>query len=94
MTPLEAHLFCHRCGRQLHPGQGDFYFIKILAVADPTPPVLDRDDPDFDAEEEIRQALEELENVSEQEAMDQVFRRLTLHLCNGCYGSWIENPAG
>ena len=94
MTPFEAHLFCHRCGRQLHPGRGDFYFIKILAVADPTLPAIDPDDPPFDAEAEMQRALKELEKVSEQEAMDQVLRRLTLHLCNGCYGHWIEDPAG
>jgi hypothetical protein len=32
--------------------------------------------------------------MSEREAMDQVFRRLTVFLCNRCYQDWIENPAG
>jgi hypothetical protein len=32
--------------------------------------------------------------LSAQEAMDQVYRRLTIHLCATCFRSWIESPAG
>ena len=34
-------LFCHRCGRMLKPGQADFYVVRIDAVADPAPPVIE-----------------------------------------------------
>jgi hypothetical protein len=30
--------------------------------------------------------------MSERELMDQVFRRLTIHLCGTCYRQWIEDP--
>jgi hypothetical protein len=30
--------------------------------------------------------------VSGQEAMDQVYRRVTVYLCGPCYRRWIENP--
>jgi len=26
--------------------------------------------------------------------MDQVYRRMTIHLCRKCYIVWIENPSG
>ena len=32
--------------------------------------------------------------LSEQEMMDQVYRKLTISLCTACYARWIENPAG
>ena len=35
-----------------------------------------------------------MRDLSEQELIDQVYRRLTIHLCEPCYRQWIENPAG
>jgi hypothetical protein len=32
-------------------------------------------------------------DVSAREALEQVYRRLVIHLCNACYARWIENPA-
>lgn len=89
---LEPFL-CARCAAELLPGAGNFYEIKIEALADPTPPVL----PDRELHvirQEMEQVLEELREVSPQEALDQVYRRLTIHLCIRCYTEWIENPAG
>ena len=34
------------------------------------------------------------QEISEREMADQVYRRLTLHLCGKCYRKWIEDPAG
>ena len=33
----EAPLFCDRCSSELVPGKGNFYVVKIEAVADPSP---------------------------------------------------------
>ena len=90
----DTHLFCHRCGGQLTPGQGDFYVVRIEAFADPTPPDLSHVDPDMDINEEFSRLIEQMRDMSERELMDQVYRRLTMHLCGACYGIWIENPAG
>ena len=87
------HLFCHRCGAVLKPGVGNFYVIRIEAFADPTPPNLTEADLDVDIDEVIEQILEEIRHTSETELMDQVYRRLTIHLCGTCYAKWIENPA-
>jgi hypothetical protein len=88
-----APLLCARCATELTPGAGTFFEVQIQAVADPSPPEL----PAWDlatVRQEIARTLHELRDVSPQEAMDQVFRRLTIHLCNRCYRSWIEDPAG
>jgi len=79
----------------LTPGKGDFYVVRIEAFADPTAPSFLGDDADdIDPSHEINQLLEEMRDMSEQELMDQVFRRVTIHLCRRCYLPWIENPSG
>ncbi len=88
----EAPLFCARCGTQLRCGRGEFYVVRIAAVADPTPPSFTAEDLRRDIAGEIDRLLASLRNVSAQEALDQVYRTMTLHLCNGCYQQWIEHP--
>lgn len=85
---------CHRCGAELRLGSGTAYLIRVEAMADPTPPSLDPRELGGDLNRAFREVLEELEHVSAQEAMDQVYRRLSFYLCATCYRRWIENPTG
>jgi hypothetical protein len=87
-------LFCDRCCRQLTPGNGDFYVVRIEAVADPTPPTFDEQDVTRNAGREINRLVAEMEDLSAQEALDQVYRRLIIYLCAPCYRHWIEDPTG
>jgi hypothetical protein len=87
-------LFCARCSTKLYPGRGDHFRITVEAVADPAPPVFEEADLEKDLPAEIERTLARLEVVSEREAMDQVYRRLTFYLCGVCYRDWIENPTG
>ncbi len=89
----DSPLFCDRCMIRLHPGRGNFYVVRIEAVADPTPPEFTEEDLQRDSRQEFERLVAELEMLSEREAMDQVYRRLTIFLCARCYPSWIENPA-
>jgi hypothetical protein len=90
-----APLFCARCAAELTPGAGTFYCVVIEAFADPTAPEVSDDDLDAEAiERRLAQLYEQLQDISAQEALDQVHRRLTLHLCGPCYRGWIENPTG
>jgi hypothetical protein len=79
---------------ELMPGEGNFYVVRIEAIADPTPPMMTRDDFRKDIRQEINQVLSRMEQMTERELMDQVHRGLTLHLCGPCYNLWIENPTG
>jgi hypothetical protein len=87
-------LFCARCAAELYPGAGNFYWVTIEAAADPTPPTITTEDLAADVRREIEQLLVQLEDVSAQEALDQIHRRLVIYLCNPCYRQWIENPTG
>jgi hypothetical protein len=87
-------LFCARCAIELRPGSGNFYLVKIDAVADPTPPDIRDEDLGDDIQGEIRKLISQMEKMSASEAMDQVHRHLTLYLCGQCFRDWIENPTG
>ena len=87
-------LRCARCAAELRPGSGDFYQVTIEAVADPTSPVLCGRETAEEIRREIERAPGRLSVVSAREALDQVYRRLVLHLCGPCYRTWIEDPAG
>ncbi len=67
--------------------------VRIEAFADPTPPPLD-ERPLAEISTEINELIERMRDMSEQELMDQVYRRLTLLLCTSCYEPWIEYPTG
>ena len=87
-------LLCARCLKTLTPGAGNFFQIEIYAVADPTPPEITESPSLETIRQEIQLQLKQLEDLSPQEAMDQVHRRVTMHLCNLCFPDWIEHPAG
>jgi hypothetical protein len=78
----------------LEPGSGTFFRVTIEAVADPTPPTISAEDLSTNLRQRIEELLQQMQDLSAQEAMDQVYRRLTLYLCGPCYREWIENPAG
>jgi hypothetical protein len=90
----QTPLLCHRCGCDLRPGEGNFYVVRIEAWADPTPPNITVDDLAADVSGQIDRLIEQMRGMSERELMDQVCRRVTIHLCGTCYTTWIENPTG
>jgi hypothetical protein len=88
----EAPLLCARCGVELQPGAGDFYVVRIEALAAPSPPRFSEEDLKHDPRAEIERLFRQMSGLSEQELMDQVYRRLLLHLCGPCCRQWIEDP--
>ena len=94
MQDRDTHLFCHRCGAILKPGKGDWYVVRIEAFADPTGPEISLEDLSGDIDGQIDALIEQMKLMSQQELMDQVYRRLTIHLCRQCYMKWIDNHAG
>jgi len=87
---MDNPLICARCSKTLAPGA--FYVVEITAYADPSGP-SEMPSPE-DASRQLDALLRQLSDITPQEAMDEVHRRLTMHLCLRCYRGWIENPAG
>jgi hypothetical protein len=87
-------LLCRRCSKEVHPGRGDYYLVRIEAVADPEPPVITDDDLALDVGAEIDRLIRRMKDLSEQELERQVYRREVIHLCVPCYNRWIEDTLG
>jgi hypothetical protein len=87
-----AAFICDRCQAAVHPGRGDFYVIRIEAFADPTPPEITNEDLARDHRREIENLIARLDGLSEQELLDQVYRRLNRILCSRRYAEWIDDP--
>lgn len=87
-------LLCARCGAELKPGMGNFYVVRIEALADPSPPRFSEEDMEHDPMVEIERLIEQMRESSKRELLDQVYRRLVVYLCGPCYRRWIEDPVG
>jgi Zn-finger nucleic acid-binding protein len=85
---------CHRCGALMRDGGPTFWLVRIEAFPVPVPPELSEADRERDLHDLLAELCEEAKGYSEQELMDEVYRRLTITLCPRCYASWIERPVG
>jgi hypothetical protein len=92
MTNDESPLFCAKCLSKLTPGTGDFFVVRIEAVADPTPPTFSEEDLQRDHRRDFESLVKQMTDFSERELMDQVYRRTVIHLCNRCFDEWFEHP--
>ncbi len=86
--------FCKRCEREVHPGRGDYYLVRIEAVADPQPPIMTPEELDQDLGTEIGRLLSRMKSLSEADLERQVYRQKAIYLCVACFQDWIENPVG
>jgi hypothetical protein len=68
--------------------------VSIVAVADPSPPVFTQEDLVRNVQLEITLLVNSMRNLNEEEAQDQVFKRVAFHLCTACYANWIKDPTG
>ena len=68
--------------RHWHTGSDEFVYVLSGEVVPP------------DLEKEIESLVEQASRLTEQELMDQVYRRLILVLCTPCYRHWIKDPVG
>jgi hypothetical protein len=85
-------LHCKRCSKEVHPGRGDYYLVRIDAVADPEPPIITREDLDQDLAAEIERLIRGMKGLTEEQLERQVYRQKVIYLCVRCFNRWIENP--
>lgn len=87
-----SQLRCHRCSKEVHPGRGDYYLVRIDAVADPQPPIITQEDLDQDVGAEIEWLIRRMKTMTEKQLERQVFRQKAIYLCVPCFNRWIEHP--
>jgi len=88
----DVFFVCACCGTELRPGSGNYYQVTIEAIADPTPPLVSAEELASNLRQQIERLLAQLQDVSEQEAMAQVYMRRQLFLCASCCRRWIDHP--
>jgi hypothetical protein len=79
--PDPSTLCCNRCAKTIHPGRGDYYLVRIEAIADPAPPGFTQEDLAIDFDQEFKKLVEQTRQLTARQAMDQVYRRVVLNLC-------------
>ena len=87
-----TQLHCTRCSKEVHPGRGDYYLVRIDAVADPQPPIITQEDFDQDVGAEIERLIRRMKSMGEQQLERQVFCQKVIYLCVPCFNYWIEKP--
>jgi hypothetical protein len=85
-------LHCKRCSKEVHAGRGDYYLVRIDAVADPEPPIITQEDLDQDLGAEIERLIRGMKGLTEEQLERQVYRQKVIYLCVRCFNRWIENP--
>jgi len=80
---MEPNKTCRICGRL--PGKKETAFVlRVELFADPSPPVIAREDLEKDLRAEMEQLIQDMENVDPEEARDEVHERYEYWVCAAC----------
>lgn len=85
---------CDRCGRGLLIDSDVRYLVTVEIKAAYDPMEITRDDLKRDLQAEMRRLLAQMENISEEEAQQQVYQKMTFDLCPACRTQFVRNPLG
>jgi hypothetical protein len=86
-------LTCDRCGNGLLLDAPVRYEVRI-EVKSAYDPMEITDEDLANAGAEMKKAVEALKNVSEQDAMDEVYKEFRFDLCRTCQKQFIKAPLG
>jgi len=91
-TDEELSIACDRCGKGLLIDSNVRYEVTIEVKAAYDPLELTDEDLSGDLDQQIDQTIDELEELSEEEAMDEVYRKMEFNLCSSCQSDLLESP--
>ncbi len=83
---------CDRCGKNLLVREDVRYEVRIEVRAAYDPLEITEGALSRDHEAELRRLLEEMKDLTEEEAMGQVFRRFRFDLCPPCQREYLRSP--
>ena len=86
------HFFCDRCGKGLLVGEDVRYeaTLEIKSAYDPLE--ITNEDLQHDFRSNIERLLKQMENRSEQELEDEVYKLFKFDLCHQCQKEILKNP--
>lgn len=71
------------------------YVVEMDVYADPSlPPITTEELEEKDPGEGIKDLIEQMKGMNEEELLDQVHRRFEFKLCRGCQVKFLANPLG
>ncbi len=85
-------LVCDRCGKNLLIDELVRYTVLIRVQAAYDPLEITEEDLRRDLDAEMKKAVEALEHVTPEEAMNQVFREFRFDLCPPCQRAYLNAP--
>lgn len=83
---------CDRCGKGLLIEEDVRYEVKIVVKAAYDPLELTAEDLRRSRRDEIEKLIARLEDLSAEEAQDQVYRELSFDLCLPCQRDYLRKP--
>ena len=86
-------LTCDRCGNGLLLDAPVRYEVRIEVKSAYDPMELTDDDL-ADASRKLKEAVDAVKHLSEQEAMDEVYKEFRFDLCRTCQKEFIKAPLG
>jgi hypothetical protein len=86
-------LTCDRCGNGLLLDAPVRYEVRIEVKSAYDPLEITSEDL-ADASKKLREAVEAVRGLTEQEAMDEVYREFRFDLCRTCQKQFIQAPLG
>ncbi len=93
MVDMGAESNCELCGRAIPPHQ--HYVVRIDVFADPSLPELTAEEvAKLNFDQELKNLLEQMKHMSEEELQDQVHRRFEYKICRQCQVKFLVNPLG
>ncbi len=85
---------CDLCGKELRPGEGQRFVVKIEAFAAQDPAELTEADLDDDALEAVSEVLREMEAQEGDVDLPAPTRHFRYDLCPECHRRFVHDPLG
>lgn len=89
--PLDG-ISCDRCGKSLLIDEDVRYQVKVIVQAAYDPMEISKGDLEKTGVDSWKSLLKSLENLSAEEAQDQVYREIRFDLCPPCQKAYLVSP--
>ena len=83
---------CDHCKRELAPG--DLRYVVRVEVSQAFEPTAEEPEDERDYLQEVHEMLETVDDVSDVDGADDIYRQMRFDLCPACHRKFLKNPLG